>query len=353
MSLITQIGQEGNVFALAPENARQVLLNSPVLSQRKLRQILALPEYTQRQRLLDLYFGPEESLEAALRLCAEAEQAVRARAVLLLLSDRYAKDGMTPVHALLATGAVHAHLVQRQLRCDCNLLVETGSARDAHHFACLIGFGATAVYPYLAYQTLYDMNRRGELKGREGEAPSEIGAATAAASEGPAEDPVENGHLLHRRLPRRADVRDPRPRAGGGRPVLPGTPSRIGGAGFADLEQELREQARAAETPRAGSSPAACSRPCRTANTTCTTRRWSAPCRPPCSGDRSLYQRYADAVNKRAPSTLRDLLQVVPAAAPLALDAVEPEAAVLKRFDSAGMSLGALSPRRTKPWPPA
>ena len=347
MSLITQIGQEGNVFALAPENARQVLLNSPVLSQRKLRQILALPEYTQRQRLLDLYFGPEESLEAALRrLCAEAEQAVREGAVLLLLSDRYAKDGMTPVHALLATGAVHAHLVQRQLRCDCNLLVETGSARDAHHFACLIGFGATAVYPYLAYQTLYDMNRRGELKGREGEAPSEIGRSyrrgikkgllKILSKMGISSIAGYRGARLFEILGLAPEVVDL---------CFPGTPSRIGGAGFADLEQELREQARAAETPSRWLKPGGLLKAVPDGEyhmyNPAVVGALQAAVR---SGDRSLYQRYADAVNGRAPSTLRDLLQVVPAAAPLPLDAVEPEAAVLKRFDSAGMSLGALSP---------
>ncbi len=69
-----------------------------------------------------------------------------------------------PIHALLATGAVHHRLVRTGLRCKCNILVETGTARDAHHFACLIGYGATAVYPYLAYQTLFDLMRKGALK---------------------------------------------------------------------------------------------------------------------------------------------------------------------------------------------
>ncbi len=84
--------------------------------------------------------------------------------VVLLLSDRYLVKGKVPVHALLATGAVHHRLVKAGLRCKCNILVETGTARDAHHFACLIGYGATAVYPYLAYQTLFDLMRKGALK---------------------------------------------------------------------------------------------------------------------------------------------------------------------------------------------
>ncbi len=176
MSLTTQIGLERNIFDLVPENASQVLLNSPILSQRKLRQILALPHVVSANIKLDLYYDEKVGLKAAIeKLCDEAETAVRGGTILILLSDRYPSPGLLPIHALLAIGAVHARLTQKQLRCDCNLLVETGNARDAHHFACLIGFGATAVYPYLSYQTLYDMNRRGELKGRQGEAPSEIG----------------------------------------------------------------------------------------------------------------------------------------------------------------------------------
>ena len=101
--------------------------------------------------------------------------------LVLLLSDRYLVQGKLPIHALLATGAVHHRLVETGLRCKCNLLVETGTARDAHHFACLIGYGATAVYPYMAYQTLYEMMRKGQVKlGSRSGASS--GAATGAAS---------------------------------------------------------------------------------------------------------------------------------------------------------------------------
>jgi glutamate synthase (NADPH) large chain len=70
-----------------------------------------------------------------------------------------------PIHALLATGAVHHHLVRAGLRCDCNLLVETGTVRDPHQFACLVGYGATAIYPYLAYECLNDLARTGRIKG--------------------------------------------------------------------------------------------------------------------------------------------------------------------------------------------
>jgi len=163
MSLQTQIGPECNIFVPAPEHARQVVLGSPILSQRKLRQILAIEEVT--HEFIDLQYDPAEGLKHAIaRMCAQAESAVREGKLVLLLSDRYLVRDRIPAHALLVTGAVHQHLVKLGLRCKCNLLVETGTAREPHHFACLIGYGATAVYPYMAYQVLFEMMRKGHVK---------------------------------------------------------------------------------------------------------------------------------------------------------------------------------------------
>src|SRR4249919_3131447 len=176
MSLATQIVREGNVFELTPANARQVMLNSPVLSQRKLRQMLSLPDFVQAHARLDLYLREGETLQAGLlRLCAQAEADVRAGAILLLLSDRFPEPDAVPIHALLATGAIHHHLVRAGLRCDCNLIIETGSARDPHQLACLIGCGATAIYPYLAYQTLAALGRGGAMEGKRGNEAAELG----------------------------------------------------------------------------------------------------------------------------------------------------------------------------------
>ncbi|HUA80722.1 MAG TPA: glutamate synthase central domain-containing protein, partial [Dyella sp.] len=123
MSLVTQIGPEGNVFDLKPENAKQILINSPILSQRKLRQLLAMPQYANAPRF-DLMYKSDEGLEAALRrLCQEVAQAVRDGCALVFLSDRYPQKDLLPIHSLLATGAVHAHLIDEGLRCQCNILV--------------------------------------------------------------------------------------------------------------------------------------------------------------------------------------------------------------------------------------
>jgi len=347
MSLVTQIGQEGNVFDLSPENARQLMLTSPVLSQRKLRQVLALAEYTDRQRKFDLYYDERDGLENALKaLCADVADAVRGGVVVVLLSDRYSAPGLLPIHALLAIGAVHAHLLQAHLRSDCNILVETGNMRDAHHCACLIGFGATAVYPYLAYQTLYDMNRRGELKGREGEPPSEIGRSYRRG--------IRKGLL---KILSKMGISTIAGYRGAGlfeiiglaREVVnlcfPGTPSRVGGATFADIENEYRAQLAAARDPNyalpAGGLMKALPDSEFHMYNPAVVGALQAAVR---SGDASLYRQYANAVNSRAPAALRDLLALNPQDAAIGLADVEPQSAILKRFDSAGMSLGALSP---------
>ncbi|MGH8122099.1 MAG: glutamate synthase large subunit, partial [Rudaea sp.] len=347
MSLTTQIGLERNIFDPSPENAKQVLLNSPILSQRKLRQILALPHIAPSNLKLDLYYEEAIGLKAALeKICDEAEAAVRGGAILLLLSDRYPAPGLLPIHALLATGAVHARLTRKQLRCDCNLLVETGNARDAHHFACLIGFGATAVYPYLSYQTLYDMNRRGELKGRQGEAPGEIGRSYRRGIQkgllkiiskmGISTIAGYRGAQLFEIVGLDRDVVDL---------CFPGTPSRIGGAGFDEIEDEYRAQSIAARDPNYALPPGGLMKalpggefhmfnPEVVGSLQLAVR----------TGDVRLYKKYAAAVNGRVPAALRDLLDVHSAQPSIPLDEVEPVEAILRRFDSAGMSLGALSP---------
>ncbi len=347
MSLVSQIGLEGNIFDLSPENARQVLLSSPVLSQRKLRQILALPHIIDNHIKIDLYYDEPIGLKAALeQVCVQAEQAVRNGAVIVLLSDRYPVPGLTQIHALLATGAVHAHLTRMQLRCDCNLLVETGTARDPHHFACLIGFGATAVYPFLSYQTLFDMNRRGEIKGRENEPVNEIGRTyrkgirkgllKILSKMGISTVAGYRGAQLFEIIGLDHDIVDM---------CFPGTPSRIGGAGFVDIEDEYRAQLAASRNPNytlpaGGLLKAVPDGEYHMYNPPVVTHLQAAVR----SGDASLYRQYADAVNARPPSTLRDLLVFRDDLEPIDVDTVEASTSILKRFDSAGMSLGALSP---------
>jgi glutamate synthase (NADPH) large chain len=342
MSLVTQIGPEGNVFELKPENAKQILINSPILSQRKLRQLLAMPQYKQAPRF-DLMYAAEEGLGAALRrLCREVAKTVREGCTLVFLSDRYPRRDRLPIHSLLATGAVHAHLVDQGLRCQCNIIVETATPRDPHQFACLIGFGATAIYPWLAYQSLFELGREGHIEGDRAEIGrsyrrgirkgllkilSKMGISTIAGY---------RGAQLFEIVGLASDVVEL---------CFPGTPSRIGGAGFAELEHEQRLLAAEAWNEalplRAGGlykyvhggeyhmyNPEVIASLQKAVRT----------------GHFADYRAYADFVDHRPSAALRDLLGLKSTAAPLPLEEVEPIDSILKRFDSAGMSLGALSP---------
>ncbi|MBB6188939.1 glutamate synthase large subunit [Rhodanobacter sp. MP7CTX1] len=343
MSLVTQIGPEGNVFELKAENAKQVLINSPILSQRKLRQLLALPQFVGTPRFDLMYSPSEQNLESALRaLCEQVAQAVRRGCALVFLSDRYPQREQLPIHALLATGAVHAHLIDRGLRCQCNIIVETATPRDPHQFACFVGFGATAIYPWLAYQSLFELGREGHIDGdrveigrsyrrgiRKGllKILSKMGISTIAGY---------RGAQLFEIVGLAPEVVSM---------CFPSTPSRIGGAGFAELEHEQRLLAAEAWNQalplRAGGlykfvygGEYHMYNPDVIATLQLAVR----------TGNPADYRVYADHVDHRPPSALRDLLGLKPASAPIALEEVEPIEAILKRFDSAGMSLGALSP---------
>ena len=342
MSLVTQLGSEGNMLELRAENAQQTLINSPVLSQRKLRQLLALPRYVNAPRF-DLMYAPEEGLEAALRrLCREAADSVRSGQVLVFLSDRYPERDQLPIHALLATGAVHAHLIEQGLRCQCNIIVETAQPRDPHQFACLIGFGASAIYPWLAYQSLFELGREGHIAGDRIEVGRSYrrgvrkGLLKILSKMGISSIAGYRGAQLFEIIGLSREVVDL---------CFPGTPSRIGGAGFADLEHDQQLLAADAwndmQPLRAGGlykyvhgGEYHMYNPDVIASLQVAVR----------SGQWSDYQIYADHVDQRPAGALRDLLQPKGLGEAIALDEVEPVDAILKRFDSAGMSLGALSP---------
>lgn len=347
MSLSTQLGRETNIFHAAAETVNHVILNSPVLSQRKLRQLLKMDQYAHKNRLIDLSYSVEEGLRAGIeRICAQAEAAAREGMIMLLLSDRYPQAGRPMVHALLATGAVHHHLSNVGLRCDVNLIIETGTARDPHHMACLLGCGATAVYPYLAYQTLFDLGRRGILMLKAGGEQTQIGRKYRKGIYKGLSKIISKMGICTIASYRAAQLfeivgLDPEVVA----LCFPGAASRVGGVGFARLDVESQQLA---------------------------SRAWNELARPELgglikyvhggeyhmfnpdvvmtlqratrTGDAAHWQAYTDAVHSRPPSTLRDLLQLKLADTPLPLEEVADSADVLRRFDTAAISLGALSP---------
>jgi len=342
MSLQTNVGRECSLFDIGPEHADQVLINSPILSQAKLRQLLGPTMFEDSHSFIDLNVDSDTELSDALdQLCEQAEKAVREGRLLLILSDRYLAQGKLPVHALLATGAIHHHLVKTGLRCDTNIIVETGVARDSHHFACLIGYGATMVYPYLVYQSLHDIGRRGNLEkqqqlGRSYRRGIRKGLFKVMSKMGISSISSYRGAQLFEIVGLDEKIVDR---------CFRGTTSRIQGSNFDDLWNDQRLLADAAWDPRLPIGQGGlykyvhggeyhCYNPDVIATLQAAVR----------TGDYEQYEKYAKLVNERPVATLRDLMDIKPAGPPVPLDEVEPVEEVLMRFDSAGMSLGALSP---------
>lgn len=343
MSLETCMGFEHNIYEETADHARRIILNTPVLSPAKWSALMLLEEEGFPHQVIDLNYEESLGLEAAVQgIADEAEAAVRDGKVLLVLSDRNIQPGKLPVHASLAVGAVHHRLIEKGLRCDSNILVETATARDPHHFAVLIGFGATAIYPYLAYEVLADLIRGGQVMGdlhetfkyyRKGIAKgllkilSKMGISTVSSY---------RGAQLFEAIGLSADVVEL---------CFRGVTSRIQGARFTDIEAEQKLLAKEAWNLR---------KPIQQGGLLKFVHGGEYHAYNPDvvrllqeavkNGDYEAFRKYSELVDSRPVSMIRDLLKVKEAAQPLSLNEVEPLESIFKRFDAAGISLGALSP---------
>ncbi|MDF2114092.1 glutamate synthase large subunit [Roseiarcaceae bacterium H3SJ34-1] len=165
MSLVSFIGPRPNLFDLEGVSKRKRLeVRQPILTNEDLEKIrnIGMIEDAFDTRTLDITYASDrgaDGMEAMLdRLCQRAEDAVRGGYNIIILSDRLTGPDRIPIPALLATAAVHHHLIRKGLRTSVGLVVETGEAREVHHFACLAGYGAEAINPYLAFETLAAMS---------------------------------------------------------------------------------------------------------------------------------------------------------------------------------------------------
>ncbi len=344
MSLETCLGREKNVFEETADHAERLILTSPVLSPDKFQRLIELNDPKFAIEFINLCYDPAETdlEQATIAVAEKAEAAVRAGKTILMLSDRNLEPGKLSVHSLLATGAVHHHLIKQGLRCDANIVVESGSARDSHQMACLFGFGATAVYPYMAYSVLSDMLKTGELLGEQQQVHtayrkginkgllkilSKMGISTIASYRGAQLFEIVG---LHDDVVNRC---------------FKGTASRIQGADFKLLQSDAETLAKNAWIARkpidqGGLLKYVHGREYHSFNPDVVQALQDAVQ----SGDYAQWKRYATQVNNRPVATLRDMFGISADAKPIPLDEVEPIEKILPRFDSAGMSLGALSP---------
>ncbi|MFZ2906963.1 MAG: glutamate synthase large subunit [Cyclobacteriaceae bacterium] len=164
MSLFTRIGMSLNVLEETPQHTRQIHISQPVLLNADLEKLKYLPEHNFDYAIINSVFqadGKPGRLEQGInRICAEAEAAVREGKKILVISDKKIGNEQAPIPSMMAIGAVHHSLIEKRLRTHTGLLVEAGDVWEVQHVATIIGYGASAVNPYMAFETIHSLNEQ-------------------------------------------------------------------------------------------------------------------------------------------------------------------------------------------------
>ncbi len=358
MSLGAGLGPERNLLEETPQHCRIVNLESAILFEHELERIKHLEEHGFPAIVLDCTW-PVASGAAGLKarldeLCAEAEAAVDEKRNVMILSDRGTSAERVPIPTVLAIGTIHHHLNRIRKRMRASLVAETGEARDVHQVACCFGFGATAVCPYLGYATVRQLMAADKGKGKLGEMTVEKAMTNYRKA-------LEKG-ILKIMSKMGISVLNSYQGAqtfeaiGLGKEVVDfsftGVSSKIGGIGFTEIADESLIRHRAAyettvpegETLDLGDPGYNRYRKAgeRHAVTTEVIKNFHTYVK---SGRAEDYEEYVRVSLETNPVAIKDLLEFVPATSgPIPIDEVEPIESIRKRFTTAAMSLGALSP---------
>ena len=357
MSLKMQLGKRENLLQIQPEDSHFLKLETPILNEAELAQIKASEfESAELSTLFPVAEGPDGLAQAIAKLCQEAVRAIAAGKEVLILSDRSGEQ-LSPDYSyippLLAVGAVHHHLISQGLRLKASLIVDTAQCWSTHHFACLIGYGASAVCPYLTLETVRQwwsdqktqkFMERGKLEKIDLEtAQNHYRKAVAAgllkilSKMGISLLSSYHGAQIFEAIGLGMDVVNL---------AFKGTTSRVGGLNLQDIAQEVISFHSRAFPELQGkklenfgfinykpggeyhmNSPE------------------MAKALHKALGDRNYdhYQLYKQYLEKRPTTALRDLLDLKSDLTPIPLEEVEPVEDIVQRFCTGGMSLGALS----------
>ena len=348
MSLETSLGAIPNLFDETADHADKVIMSSPLLSRSKIQELKSLDKL--QSIAVDLVYdidikssGQNQQLLSSLdALISKVESAVEQGATLVILREIMPEYGFASIHALLATSALHHALIKAGLRNSCSILVETASARDTHQIACLIGFGANAVYPWLSYYLLDHMMQDRQIEDYSGRTlrnyrkginkgllkiMSKMGISTVASYRGAQLFGVLG---LSREITEKC---------------FQGNHSAIGGLTWQNVHQNNEKRH---DKVWNDLEPVSLGGIYKYINNeeyhTYSAEVVQAIQKVAESGRREDWAHYAQLVNNRSPSCLRDLLTLSNSAEPIDKHLVETTSEIFKRFDSAGMSLGALSP---------
>ncbi len=351
MSLVTNIGPKPNLMDESPESCRRIKVQQPILTNADLQKIRGISDPHFKSKTLRMLFrvaeGPDGLGEAVDDLCGQASQAIKEGYKFLILSDRGVDEQWAPIPSLLGISAVHHHLVRECTRTEVGLILETGEPRDVHQFACLIGYGAGTINPYLVFESLVDMERDHYL-------PEGLDAQTA---EGKFIKAINKGLL---KIFSKMGISTVQSYCGAqifeaiglNRELIDryftGTPSRVEGVGIRDIGEETLRRHRVAYEPVAirqldfgGEVHYRIQGEHHNWNPETIYKLQHASR----LNDPKTYAEFAQIVNDESKrrSNLRGLLDFKFTPQPIPLEEVEPAKEIVKRFNTGAMSFGSIS----------
>src|SRR5205807_1759263 len=353
MSLISYIGSERNILEEAPENCHMLKLEHPLLTNRELEKLRRVSNRDLLATTLPTLFHAsdgESGLKRALdELCQRASLAVRAGYTLLILSDRGVDKDYAPIPSLLALAAVHNLLVRDETRSQVALIIESGEPREVMHFALLIGYGASAINPYLAIETLEDLAARGYLPGdmtpdvavKHFTKAINKGLLKTFSKMGISTMQSYRGAQVFEAIGLNKDLVDA---------YFVGTTSRLEGIGLEVLAQEARMKHQHAFQPVTeydaelavgGSYHFRANGEYHLLNPSTISKLQHAVRQ----SSYKTFQEYTDLIDEQSRNlaTLRSLIQINKSETPVPIEEVEPAKEIVKRFTTGAMSFGSIS----------
>ena len=349
----TRLGSEGNLLNPEPTACRRVELKWPVLTNEEFAKIRRTNLPGLKTGVLPILFrvtrGEKGLAKSMEELSAMARRMIEEEEVnVLILSDRGVTREFAPIPSLLAVAGLHHYLIREGLRTRVSLVLETGDAREVHHFALLIGYGCSAINPYVAFETIDDMIREGLLTGIDHKKAcanfvkaASKGVVKVMSKMGISAIQSYRGAQVFEALGLRQDVVDH---------YFTWTPSRVGGIGLDVIAQEVLLRHRAAYPERAVEShvlPVGGIYQWRSSGEAhlFTPESVHALQKAVRTNNKSSYQNYARLINEQGAAlcTLRSLLELKPAETAIPLSEVEPAESIMRRFKTGAMSYGSIS----------
>lgn len=342
------LGNSGNLTDPNKAGTYALSMRTPILTNQELASIKALDCRRMKSVTLPILFDPTKGADglrdALNELCEKAEEAARTEQNVLILSDRRVDENHAPIPALLAVAAVHNHLIRKVLRTEIGLILESGEPREVHHFCTLIGYGVTAINPYLALETVRDLQARkrlGDITPEQAEknyikaavggimkVMSKMGISTVRSYHGAQifEALGLNTNFINK--------------------FFVNTPTRIGGIGLGGVAHEaLARYERAFKSDETVLEPGGWYGPVKDGEEHLFNPKTIDLLQESLiNGDYAKYKEYSKAIRNDYHVTLRSLMELnYPVGGGIPIEEVEPEESIVKRFKAGAMSYGAIS----------